>query len=348
MKKVSIIGAGPAGNYLAYLLADKFKVEVYEEHKEIGKPIQCAGIVTNEFSKIIKPNKEFIINKTEKARVFAPNGSYLEIKVKPNYIIDRARFDSYLYKKAKQKGVKYNLGEKLSEKDIKKLKSDYIIGADGPLSETAKAFNLYKKRNFYKAIQVRMKLKNDNSFEFYPYVKDFAWVVPENKEIVRIGVASENNVKKEFEKFIKKFNGKIIKKQGGLIPIYNISQKFCKKNVFLLGDAALQVKATSGGGIIPGLKAAKRLSIALKKKRNYELLSKDIRLELLTHVSMRRMLNRFKKKDWNQLIKLCNQKKVKKILEIDREKPMKMSFTLLIKEPRLFKFFKYVSAIFIK
>jgi len=346
MKTVSIIGAGPVGNYLAYLLAKKFKVEVYEEHKEIGKPVQCAGIVTSEFKKIIKPRDEFVINKTDKARVFAPNGTFLEIKVKPNYILDRAKFDRFLYEKALERGVKYYLGKSLEEKDIRKLKSDYIIGADGPLSKTAKAFNFSKKK-FYYAIQARIKMKNDNAFEFYPYIKDFAWLVPENKNIARVGVASRKDAKKVFDKFIKRFNGEILEKQGGLIPIYD-NCKINKKNVFLVGDAASQVKATTGGGLVPGLKAAKRLSKALIRKRNYERLCDGIRLELLVHIWMRRMFNRFSNKDWNNLIKLCNQKKVKRILYIDRESPIKMSFALLVNEPRFFKYFKYLNTIFIK
>ncbi len=347
MKTVSIIGAGPVGNYLAFLLSEKFNVEVYEEHKEIGKPVQCAGIVTNEFTKIIKPDKRFVINKINKVRIFAPNGTFLEIKIKPNYILDRAKLDYYLYKKALRRGARYHLGKSLDEKDIKKLKTDYIIGADGPLSKTAKAFRLYRKRDFYFAVQARIKLKNDNIFEFHPYIKDFAWVVPENNEIIRVGVASRKNVKKSFDKFIKRFKGKVIEKQAGLIPIYN-STGFHKGNVFLVGDAASQVKATTGGGIIPGLRAAEKLSKALIQKRSYENLCKSIRLELLINLWMRRMLNRFSKKDWNELIRLCNQRKIKRILYIDRESPIKMSFALLFNEPRFLKFFKYVNAIFIK
>lgn len=35
----SIIGAGPIGSYLAYLLAkNNQEVRIFEEHKEIGKP----------------------------------------------------------------------------------------------------------------------------------------------------------------------------------------------------------------------------------------------------------------------------------------------------------------------
>ena len=40
-----------------------------------------------------------------------------------------------------------------------------------------------------------------------------------------------------------------------------------KVSVTLLGDAALQIKNTTGGGIIPGMKAA---SILAKNYKNYE------------------------------------------------------------------------------
>ena len=54
-EKVLIIGAGPIGCYCGYLLAKKgFDVEIYEEHKEIGKPIGCTGIVTKKIKKYIK------------------------------------------------------------------------------------------------------------------------------------------------------------------------------------------------------------------------------------------------------------------------------------------------------
>ena len=38
---ITIIGGGPAGSYTGYLLAKKgFDVSIYEEHAEIGNPIQ--------------------------------------------------------------------------------------------------------------------------------------------------------------------------------------------------------------------------------------------------------------------------------------------------------------------
>ena len=45
---ITIVGAGPAGSYLAYLLAKQGeKVIVLEEHSAVGSPVQCTGIVTH-------------------------------------------------------------------------------------------------------------------------------------------------------------------------------------------------------------------------------------------------------------------------------------------------------------
>ena len=44
---VVVIGAGPAGGYLAgKVAAAGYDVALVEEHREIGEPIQCGGLVT--------------------------------------------------------------------------------------------------------------------------------------------------------------------------------------------------------------------------------------------------------------------------------------------------------------
>jgi len=44
---ICIVGASIAGNYLCYLLSTtNLKIAIIEEHKEIGLPLQCAGIIS--------------------------------------------------------------------------------------------------------------------------------------------------------------------------------------------------------------------------------------------------------------------------------------------------------------
>ena len=51
---ITIVGAGPAGSYLAYLLVKKGEdVTIIEEHENIGNPVQCTGIVTDSIEKYV-------------------------------------------------------------------------------------------------------------------------------------------------------------------------------------------------------------------------------------------------------------------------------------------------------
>jgi len=373
---ISIIGAGPSGCYAAYLLAKAGKeVQIFEEHKEIGKPVQCTGLVTSSINDIIKIKKELIINEIDKVKIFSKNNN-IELKLKnKNLVLDRKKFDNYLADMAIEQGAKIFLNYKFidnknklikikyNNKNETVIKTDYLIGADGPLSQVAKSNNLYKRRNFLTGVQAIVKLKNENYIEFYPHIGCFAWVVPENKEICRIGVASYNNIKQDFNNFLKlkKIKEKdIIEKQGGLIPIYNNRAKTQKNNTYLLGDAALQVKATTGGGIIQGLKAAQALTDSIIQKKDYQKeWKKSIGKDLLIHQKIRTIMDKFKNKDWDYLLSLFKEEslkskisncyespirnKTKSILEsFDRDYPSKFLLKLAIKEPRLLYFAKFL------
>jgi len=360
MAMISIIGAGPAGNYLAYLLAKQgFDVSVFEEHERVGMPVQCTGITTSYLGKLVELKKDFVVNKVNKARIFAPNNSFIEIKLEDNIILDRARFDQYLMEKAKKAGAKFFLSHRfLGYKDniikiqnikanmIKDIRTDYLVGADGSLSDVAKSAGLKGKRDFLVGIQARVRLNNQNIVEFHPFIEEYAWVVPESKSIVRIGLATRKNPKKALNDFLRKRLKKydIIDMQAGLIPIYNPKVKTKKKNVFLVGDAASMVKATTGGGIIQGLIAARALANSIINKKNYEKQwKKAIGRDLLMHLKMRNIVNKFSTKDWDYLIELFNKEKLKKILaSYDRDFPSRFLVKLALTEPKLLYFLKHV------
>ena len=357
---ITIIGAGPAGSYAAYLLAKAGnEVQIFEEHNEIGKPIQCTGIVTSSIGDIIKLRKGLIINKINRVRIFSKD-RFTELKLKnKNLVLDRKKFDSHIADLAINEGTKIFLNYRFIDnkkntikvryqnKNEITLKTDCLVGADGPLSQVAKSNNLFGKRKFLTGIQVIAKLKNENCIEFYPQIGCFAWVVPENSEVCRIGIASYTNPKQDFERFLKskKVNNKdIIEKQGGLIPVYNPKIKTQKENIFLLGDAATQVKATTGGGIIQGLKAAEALADSIINKKDYETSwKKEIGKDLLLHLKIREILDRFKDKDWQILINLFNKNSTRRVIEdFDRDYPSKFLFKLILKEPKLLYFSKFL------
>jgi len=355
---ISIIGAGPSGSYLAFLLAKSGKkVQIFEEHSSVGRPVQCTGIVTSSISRFIRLKKEFVINNIGTARIYSPNGEFVETKLKnPDIILNREKFDRHLAKKAVEAGALLHLNSKFvgfenkkllirQKNSIKKISSEYVIGADGPLSAVAKQAGLYGKRRFLTGIQALARLKNNNAVEFYPFAGGFAWVVPESRSIVRIGLAAKQNVSGLFNSFLKNksvYKERIIEKQGGIIPIYKRIQ-LKKGNIYLLGDAALQVKATTGGGIVQGFTAARALAESICRKKDYSVLLRKLRFELWIHKKARDALNRLSPEDYNKLIAIFQKPKNKRVLEsIDRDSLSLIALKILLTEPRLLQFLKYL------
>jgi flavin-dependent dehydrogenase len=342
---VSIIGGGPIGCYAGFNLAKHHDVKIYEEDKEIGKPVQCTGIVTNNIPRQIY-SEEYIINKISEAEIISPNKNSIVIDLKnKNLVLDRHKFDKFIAEKAKENGARIFFNKKLiglknSELRFNDLTTtdDFIVGADGPFSRVARESGLFKKRIFLAGKQARIKGNfNSERMRIYLGIGSFSGVVPESNKIARIVSINYKNINEEFNKLLKLEKGEIIEKQGGMIPLYNPKLKISKGNVFLAGDAATQVKATTFGGIIPGLIAAEEFSKGFK---NYETrVNKKIRKELVLNLMIRKKLDGFNDKKYNELVELFSQEKLRTIIgNYDRDFPSKFVMRLLLKEPRLLKF----------
>jgi len=356
---ISIIGAGPIGCYAASLLAKKgIDVEIFEEHKKIGEPISCTGILSKDVKKILELKKDFLVNKLKRVEVIGKDKK-AEFKIE-DYVVDRCKFDNYLAEKAKENGAKINLGVKVIDvnngrlvfnkerfnKSAKNKNVNKIIGADGPNSIVAKKINPNRTVRYYIGKQAVVKGNFDK--ETYKVFLNaspnfFGWVVPEDENTARIGIAALSNPSVYFDKFLAgiKEVRKINNYQGGLIPVYNPRYKLQKNNMYIIGDAALQVKASTGGGIVPGLKAAKILCKCICKNQNYEKKIFPIKKELLMHLFIRKTLNKFKEKDYDELIDMLkNQKKL--FMKHSRDSSMKLMLNLILREPRLLKFGRYL------
>ena len=358
---ISIVGAGPSGNYLAYLLSSGgFKVNVFEEHSVVGKPVNCAGIVSNEFSRFLKlfDNSNFIINEVKDVKLFVPSGKSVFLKLRKNFVLNRALFDKELYKLAKSSGANFHLKHRLVSLDVKTLKlifsnkksfkTEFLVGADGPFSIVAKSIGSYKRRFFY-TLQSSVRIKNNNLVLFGLFKRGFWWFVPENRNSARIGVACENPIfiKKLFLKLIRSFGLKQtnIKAKGGVIPIFNPFVKKSTGKTFLLGDAATQVKATTGGGIIPGMKAAEALSKSFNNnvKVNYSRNLMSLNIELTTTLFVRWILDRMSSSDYDFLLRTVNNKSLRKVFySVSRDSNLRLSLRLLYSNPRLLFFVKNI------
>ena len=270
---IIIIGAGPIGCRVGELTAKKgFKVLILEEHPEIGKPIQCAGLVSHRIFELSGASDNIIINITKKARFYSSNGKFIELKSKkPVYAIDREKFDKELSVNATNAGAEIRRFTKFEDykknKNSIKIKtsegtfeSKILIGADGPNSTVARTSKLKLPKNILAAVQSTIKSEFEvDTVELWFDSKIspdfFGWVIPENEKWARVGLASNKNALDYFKNFLRiRFNQDVKYKDSlaGLIR-YGLIESSVSDRVVLVGDAASQVKPFSGGGIIYGL-----------------------------------------------------------------------------------------------
>jgi digeranylgeranylglycerophospholipid reductase len=378
---VVIIGGSIAGNYLAYLLSRfQLKILIIEEHSEIGLPLQCAGIISKKLNHLINLPSNLILNRVKIANLVSPSGSAIQLSGDEEpYIIDRIGLDKYFYNKIRaNKKIKYLLGEKFQsfnyviEYDKKNIeiktssnvfKAKILVGCDGPVSSVAKGF--HQSNDLLYASQIRIKAEfpeNEVMLYFHPYWKElFGWIVPEGNNLYKIGVATKSNIAKAFKIFTKLISVNLkdaIDRQGGLIP-YGTMQKCAFENVLLLGDAACQVKATTGGGIVMLLTAAKVAANCIKKcfekqefskkliKKQYEKPAKSlIGNQLKLHYIIRKILEALTPTEFDFLFRIIKSNRIEKLISLygDMDFPRELAFKIL----RSFLFQKFLFKFSIK
>jgi len=269
MYDVIIIGAGPAGCRTAELLAEEGKkVLVIEEHKKIGEPVQCTGLISANLLDIhYNLPKRIILNRIGRARFFSPNGTSFSLSPKRRVlVIDRTAFDKWLFQKAKRAGAKFKLGTKFRKfKQLKdrivvstskgNFEAEVLVGADGPLSRVREQMKLefdYHQQIFSQRIETG-KFANEAQLRFVG--EYFSWVVPISKTKALAGGPSKEM----------KFKGA----SGGIMR-YGLLKTAHKGDIYLVGDAALQVKPFSCGGVVYGQIGADCLAQAILENRDYD------------------------------------------------------------------------------
>lgn len=279
--QILISGGGPIGNYLASQLKG-YSTVVMEEHSEIGKPIQCTGLVHPRVTEMIKA-QESILNTIKGLRLFFPDGRVIEVKTNETkaVVIDRCMFDNICCEAAKEADATISTsskvldfkrdGNELSVKclidgDKKEVHTKLLIGADGYKSQVGSYAGLGCAKEIVRGIQADLEYQMPEQDMVEVYLgKDiapgfFAWILPCG-EFTRagVGVSKGNGIPSKYlERLIEKKGLEDAKRSqiySGAIPI-GYPKSTSTDNVMIVGDAAAQTKPISGGGLFTGLRCA--------------------------------------------------------------------------------------------
>ena len=311
---VVVVGAGPVGSTAArYAAKNGAKVLLLEEHASIGSPVGCTGLLSTRAVEEceLKPSDEFVFNSVRGAFVHAPDGQYLPIDGKQTkaYVVSRKNFDRALAVMAVEEGVDLSLKTRAvgfekwnsetgsgkegsgKEKSLpvklrilrngkpETISASVVIGADGVKSQIASYAGIGKPARVLPGIQIEAPYASEDSdfVELFPGSSApgfFAWTVPLDEKVSRIGLAlepgiacksgnGENSPLSYLEKLLHSNPHVKARYAGGMtdfvvggIPI-GPQEKTFSDGVLLAGDAAGQTKPTSGGGIYTGAFAAK-------------------------------------------------------------------------------------------
>ena len=168
----------------------------------------------------------------------------------------------------------------------------------------------------------------------------FYWLIPESAERGALGVIGEHgrDTKRRFESFLEKKKLEPLEWQGARIPVYRgwvpVRRQIGNGEVYLVGDAAAQVKVSTVGGIVTGFRGALGVAQALLKKGASNELT-GLRCELGTHWMIRRALHHFQQKDYSQLVDLLDTSARESLGEIHRDESTRLLWNLIRRQPRL-------------
>ena len=379
---IIIVGAGPIGSFLAEKLAkNNIHVGLYEEHATIGEPLHCAGLVTQRvFDLSHCPTEGIIQNKIYGATIHAPSGSSLTIGGDKTHglVIDRQKFDETLAHKAQSAGANLLTEHKVlsakqhnnhvtveTQKQNTTLSAqcNILIGADGPHSLIRKHFQFPHPTEILQGIGAELTDTALDPRYVNIYVGHniapgfFAWVIPTNTQgtTARIGLCIGKHHTHPLQTYFNTLlqqkllkDATIMKRYGGTIPLGPL-KKTTGDNVMLVGDAAAQIKPTSGGGIYPGLICAAQCAIVAqeavqKQHYNEKFLSryhtnwtKEIGKELSLGMRFRRLFTSFTDEQFNKYLQKLNTKKTLDVINTygDIDYPSRLAFPLLKTAPSL-------------
>ena len=281
---VVVIGAGPAGSTVAYYLAENnLKVALVEKKTQIGYPLQCAGILSYHIHDFNDLPQDLILNEVKGAFIHSKN-NILKVEKKETvaYVIDRIAYDNFLVNRAIDSGVELIHGKAVSFDTVQgitylendeKITSKVIVGCDGYNSKLSLEFgNEHKSFNatqfLVKIDDIEQYRKSDDDINSYvdtficqDVLPGFIWLIPLKDNLYRVGLFSDESHKwqKEYiQGFLDEhFFYEIKEKYNGFIPVFNQNNSLVKNRALLIGDAASQVKPTSGGGLLLAFDACK-------------------------------------------------------------------------------------------
>jgi flavin-dependent dehydrogenase len=360
VREIVVVGGSAAGLYAAAKVAKGGRsVRVLESLPRLD-PAPRTLIVTNHFRHQVNGAAGASIrNEIRRFELYTDGRSATVPLKEPDLIIERSRLIRALAQDAAQAGAQFEydtrfLGLSPNARGLhvqvdrsghrEERYAESVIGADGAVSRVARAAG-WPPVETVPLVQAVIKLPKDCPADTTRvwFVPDdtpyFYWLIPESSERAALGVIGEHgrNTKKSFDRFLEKKGFEPLEWQGARIPVYRnwvpVRRTVGNSDVYLVGDAAAQVKVSTVGGIVTGFRGAQGVADAILNKGRSEL--RALRRELSTHWLIRRALHHFTQDDYCRLVDMLNRSARESLGEINRDESTRLLWNVVRQQPRL-------------
>lgn len=281
MYDVIVVGAGPSGSYAASRLARLgYSVMVLDRKSKAGEHVCCTGIISIECFDSFQLDAT-VFTQASSAKFFAPSGQFMRLERESPIadILDRASLDIALEQRARQSGAEYLFSAPVAaiapESDSVSVTVDCqgeqriftaqaVVLACGFGSKLPEKIGLGKITNFAFGAQAEVNTIDLDEVEVYfdqiLFPAFFGWLVPTRHDQGLAGLLVQKTPSEYLHGLLSRLQsqGKIAsagEMSFGAIPLGTLARTYADRTV-VIGDAAGQVKPTTGGGIYYGLLCA--------------------------------------------------------------------------------------------
>jgi flavin-dependent dehydrogenase len=174
-----------------------------------------------------------------------------------------------------------------------------------------------------------------------PSTRFFYWLIPQSPRRAAVGLIADDAQQAQagLQRFLSAHNLQPLEFQGAQVAPYSANgvpaATVSGARVFLIGDAGAQVKMTTVGGVVAGLRGARAAAQAILHDGGRAREAVALARELTWHSLLRQVLNRFGPSDYDDLLALVNARMQGVLGSGTRDQVGRLLWPALLGQPRL-------------
>ncbi len=284
---VIVAGAGPAGAMAARTAASLgLRTALVEEHLQPGLPAHCSGKLQLHAFREFNLPQSLVMNTLRAGAFYSPGGTVFRVRrdEADSHVVDRVEFDRWLAEAAEQCGAELLVDTRLRRAERLngsvrvsgtrhgapfEATAFVLVDAEGARPVLPRSLGLRIPRTYVYGLQYQMSgvdLDEPDMPEIYLGSANapgfFGWIMPIGAGRARAGVCIDPRLTPHspihyLERLIRdhpvasrRLRRAVVERRlAGPIPVLGARRPTVAPGLLVAGDAAGQVKATSGGGI---------------------------------------------------------------------------------------------------